>query len=308
MKIGRKNIIAYIFTALILVYFILSFALPTNHATMVRYHLTPLSLRFLDLTVLIPLVVIYCITFYGYSRLYSYARIINKTKDGKELAKLAQGLGILALGQPAKGIVTAILKSIAQDHHRFTAAATIINNYLGLLVPLLGFIFISEGAYGLTILVKKRPTQRATEILAAILILVGVGYCYLIFNNGLSILHTGVTSQIYYLPNVVLLLTLVAPYILMWFMGIFAAYYIYLYQNKVSGILYKQSMKQIYIGLSAIIIISILLQYLTTLSNHLLGLKVGSLLLIIYPLLILMSIGYVLVALGAKKLQKIEEV
>ena len=93
-----------------------------------------------------------------------------------------------------------------------------------------------------------------------------------------------------------------------WFIGVLAAGDIYAYNHKIKGLVYKNGVGLLALGTAFIIFASILLQYLVTLSARLLQLKLTPILVIIYPLLIVISIGYILVALGAKKLQRIEEV
>jgi hypothetical protein len=61
-------------------------------------------------------------------------------------------------------------------------------------------------------------------------------------------------------------------------------------------------------GLLGVIAASIFIQYLTSLSGRLLHWHLSSLLGLIYLLLIIEAVGFVVIALGAKKLQKIEEV
>jgi len=57
-----------------------------------------------------------------------------------------------------------------------------------------------------------------------------------------------------------------------------------------------------------VILTSITLQYVTTLTDRLTHLRISAVLIILYLLLIMLALGYVMIALGAKKLRKIEEV
>jgi sulfite exporter TauE/SafE len=97
------------------------------------------------------------------------------------------------------------------------------------------------------------------------------------------------------------------PYIYTWFIGLLAAYEIYLYAFKTPGIIYRRALKLLALGLGWTIAVSVLSQYITTLTKVRL-LKINALLILVYSLLILLAVGYLLVAWGAKKLQRIEEV
>jgi hypothetical protein len=94
----------------------------------------------------------------------------------------------------------------------------------------------------------------------------------------------------------------------MWAVGIFAAYNINLYRQKVAGIIYRRSWGYLAMGLGWLIVTSIIFQYLTTLTARLTHLSIYWLLAIVYILLLVLSAGFVLVAIGARKLKKIEEV
>jgi hypothetical protein len=139
-------------------------------------------------------------------------------------------------------------------------------------------------------------------MLAGILVVVGVFYSYLVVNTDNRLL------SLYHLPLVVVLLTLVIPYIYMWYTGLLAAYKLYLYRQKVAGIVYRKSWGMLAFGISVIIGIQIVLQCIVTLTTQVNKLSLGWLLIFIYALLILIAIGYALIARGAKDLQKIEEV
>jgi hypothetical protein len=61
-------------------------------------------------------------------------------------------------------------------------------------------------------------------------------------------------------------------------------------------------------GIGGVILISILIQFLTTASARLNRLNLTPLLIIVYCLLLLYGIAYGFIAVGAKRLKRIEEV
>jgi hypothetical protein len=293
---------------LIALYAILVFLLPSNQALVKHYHLSPVAIRFLDITVVIPLILIWSTAYYGYSMTKKYASTIIEDKDGVEISKISNGIAVLAFGGPINSIISTITNYIAHLHGGFLPKATIINNYSSLTVAFVGFIIIGGGARGLADTVKLRTSYKSIQNLAVVVIILVTIFTYLIFHTLPQSLKLGISPKpSYYLPDDLLIFTIVIPYIYLWFIGGMAAMDLYGFYKKVKGIIYKQSMKYMAIGVSFLVVTYVVLQYLTTLSAKLYNLKLASLLLVVYPLLILISVGYVLVAIGSKKLNKIEE-
>ncbi|HXR50316.1 MAG TPA: hypothetical protein VN778_04800 [Verrucomicrobiae bacterium] len=270
-------------------------------ATLLLYHVSSTELRFIELTIILLSAGIWYAGFYGYDRLDTYTKYIKNDKDGQQVAWLTKGIFVLVMWLPVSSVISSVLQYIAMRHLGLLTAVTIIDNYISLLFPLVGFALIGVGARGLSTLVKRRFTYPAANILVIILIYIGLIYYHLVA----STYHR---SSIYHMSVWLILVTLVAPYMYMWYIGLTAAYEIYHYQKKVAGIVYRSSWNLLALGLGWLIVTSIGLQYLTTLSARLTKLSIYWILAIVYTLLIVLSIGFVLIALGAKKLQKIEEV
>jgi hypothetical protein len=270
-------------------------------AVLLQYHLSSLGLRAISLTIVIILAVIWYIGFYSFDVLHKYALRIKKEKDGKQVNKVALGIFFLIMWLPVSSTLSAISKYATTRHPDVLAAATIVNNYVNLLFPLVGFVLIGLGTRGLLDLTKQRPSYRATNILAALLIYIGIIYYRLVAT-------TTHRTDIYHMSMWWIALTLVAPYIYMWFTGFIAAYELYIYQHKVAGVVYRRSWHYLSLGLGWLIITTISFQYLTTLSARLGHLSIYWLLTIVYSLLAVLSVGFVLIAIGTRKLQKIEEV
>lgn len=298
-----------VFILLLLAYVILVFTLPVNKAVLSHYRISSLALHFIDITYVVPLVLIWITAYYGYSKISQYSSYISGDKDGKQMHKIALGIGVFAFGQPSTNIISSILNAVAQAHIRLIPTSVIIDNYLSLAMAIVAFLLLSSGAAGLVSNIKAVHRYRDIQRFGFGFVIVAAAFCYLMFHNTLpNSLNLSVTSKpIYYLPNWLLLFSLVVPYLFVWFMGGMTVVNIHSYQQNVKGIIYKSSMSYLRAGISLIVVSLIVLQYLTTVSSRLANLKIAPLLLIIYPLIILVSIGYILVALGAKKLQKIEE-
>jgi hypothetical protein len=279
-----------------------------SHEVLGHYHLNILEVRFIKLTYVIPQIIIWSLAYFGFSRIYKYSKAIIKYKDGQQMKKLAVGIGILAFGGPSVNSINNTLSYFGQVNNNFLPTATIISNYLSLLLTLLSFIFITYGAWGLVDNVKSRPSLSAIQLFGFAYTFITAGFTFLIFHKLPSHLTLSSTSRpIYYLPNWLLLTTIVIPYLYVWFIGGLSVLYIRSYRQKVKGIFYKRFVLNLEIGLSMLIISFVVIQYLTAISSKLVNLKIASLLLIIYPLLLILSLGYIFIAIGAKKLQMIEE-
>ncbi len=110
------------------------------------------------------------------------------------------------------------------------------------------------------------------------------------------------------MPNLLIILTLAIPYLYYWYRGLVATYNLYHYQKHVKGQVYKGSLSLVAYGIATIIATSILIRLLVTISARITTLSLTPLLLIIYGFLVIAALGYVLIALGAKRLRRIEEV
>jgi hypothetical protein len=299
LSLKNKLIFSYVFFVVAYSCFVI---IPSiTHATLLKYKVSSTGLRLIDATIIVILACIWFAGFYGYYKLRSYSLLIYKEKDGKNVTKLCRGLLLLVLWLPVSSLVSVILKYLALKHPGLLAVTTIVNNYVNLIISFLGFILIGIGARGLSKLVKQRHSYRTTNIFAMLLIYVGLVFVHLVLSTNNRVL-------IYHLSTWLLLLTIVAPYIYMWYIGLLATYEIYYYRKKVEGIVYKQSWRLLSIGIGWLILMSICFQYLTTLSARLNALSIYWLLGIIYLVLVLLSLGFVFIAIGARKLQKLEEV
>jgi hypothetical protein len=132
-------------------------------------------------------------------------------------------------------------------------------------------------------------------------LILGMVFCCLIVLD-----HTEL-RQVYHMSPELVMLTLGIPYIYTWFLGLFAVAELFAYSRKVVGVVYRRGWNWLIAGLVSIITVSILIQYLTTLSTWLTSLSLGGILLLLFALLLLLAAAYIVLALGTQKLMKIEE-
>lgn len=296
-----KSNIFYGYAALLVAYVLLTFIPAPDKVTLTRFHLHPLALRLLDVTLIVPILIIWFAIFYGYSRLHIYAQAIKGNKDGKPVNYISRGLLVLAIGWPITSIVTTILSLIARRVPSFSAPETIISNYLSIVYFLIAFIFIGIGARGLSAISRARPPFWSVNVVVLATIILGVGFCVLIEQA-----HQAVRTT-FHMPASVAMLTLAIPYMYIWFLGLYSVLEIIVYGQRVAGILYRQNWNRLALGLGGVLLIDIALQYLSTFTTWLNGLTLRGILLLLYVLLFIYAAAFIVVALGAQKLMRIEE-
>lgn len=292
----------YSYPFFIIAYTLLVLLPAPQQVVLKRYHVSVTGLRLIDLSIIVILAIIWFIGFYGYANLKTYAALIHKDKDGEQIALLTRGICLLALWLPISLTVSTLLNFIASKHVELMSAFTIVSNYISLLLPFAGFLLIGRSAHGLRKLIRKRASYSYNLLLFMIVLLtyISIIYIHLIVSSSLR-------NLIYHLSFWLISLTVVAPYVLMWAIGFLAVLEIYHYQQNVEGLIYRRSLRNLALGVAWLLLTSIIYQYLATLTKQLDNLSVYVILVIIYALLALFSVGFVFIALGAKKLQQIEE-
>jgi len=253
--------------------------------------------------VAIPLVVVWSAAFYGYASLERYALAIRKTADGKAFTTIARGLRWLAWGLPISSIASNILSGIAHNHLSFGKFAVIISHYVTLIISIVAFTIINNGTTQLVAATQKRLSINTLRGVLIGYITLATAYCAGTISN---VVHRH--TNVYYLPVWLISFTIIAPYLYAWLMGLFASYEISFYRKQVSGVFYKRALNLISWGLGMAIISSIILQYISSSSNYLRRIDFNWRLLLAYFFLLAYAIGFILVALGANKLKKIEEI
>jgi hypothetical protein len=305
LKMLSSPIRAYVF--LTVLYFGLVLLLPANKMVMAIYNLDAAQYHILLFAILAPYVLIWFAAFYGYAKLRDYAALIRDTNEGEEFSSLSTGLKWLAYGMPIISIISIILNTISNDHSGFHSTAIIINNYLGLLVPLIGFTIVSIGSRGLTAISNIKVSLSQSKVIIMVFVLLGVLYCFLTFRH-FDLQTIDSTKNPYFLPLWLMLLTITIPFLYSWFIGLLAGYELILYSKHVDGHIYKQALKLIGYGIVVVIVSFIALQYVSAILPRRGYLSLNASLVISYMVRAVMVGGFISIAFGAKKLKRIEEV
>ena len=307
MLILKNKKLSGVYAAFIIIYLLQILFVPVDKTTLAKYHVSVSSLRVITLSVALPYIIIWVITLIGYLRLNTYAELIKNNKDGAAFKVIAKGILWLGLWLPLSTIVNNFSSQYYTSHHSATANLVRFDNYLNLVFLIIGFVLISKGTNKLLLLIRK-PALSMSQMTVLVYIAFSALYVLLTLHDSARALPTHkVAVASYYEPDWLLVVTLVIPRLIYWFLGVQAVHSIYIYRKKVKGKLYQQALNYLAIGLGGVVATTIILRCLQSLSSTLGQLSLAFLLAFIYVLLILISVGYVLIAKGARGLQRLEE-
>jgi hypothetical protein len=288
-------------------YVLLILLLPASAATMREYNLAAFEYRVILLALALPSLLIWLAAFIGYAKLRLYARSIRKTPEGIYFDQLAEGCTWLAWSLPVSTIIPTILNTIANAHPGFHATSIILSNYVSLILPLIGFSVIASASRGLLSNVRAKLSLADARLIIIGFLILGVLYCFLTFSH-FNLNSLGSTDNPYFLPAWLMVITVIVPYLYAWFMGILAAYELTLFSKHVRGVLYRQALGFVVGGLLAVILSSVALQYINSVEPRVGHLVFSYKLVLVLIFRIIGGGGFILLALGANRLQKIEEV
>jgi hypothetical protein len=292
---------------LTIIYVLEVLLLPYQKNIIQSYHWSSFEYRDAVLMVNLPVIVVWFVAFWGYHKLKQYAEAINKTAEGEHFQKLALGSTWLAWSLPINSIISRLLRGIADAHRSFDSAATIILNYESLTITLIAFLIISSASRGIMGSNKLNFRMASIRYIMLLFVAGGVLYCYLTL-KAFDLTSLSSTHNPYHLAAWLMIISVIIPYLYSWFIGMLAAFEITIYSRQIKGVLYKRALHKITGGLLAIVLSFISIQYLDTvwpIPGHLVF---NSRLVIMTLFKIIGGIGFVLAAIGANQLKKIEEV
>jgi hypothetical protein len=299
---STKSKVLFSYGILLALYAVGTIFIPPPAGTLSQYHITLAQLRIVDSTIILLYAGIWWCALYGFYTLHDYLELIRKNKDGKALSKLTIGIGLLAYWLPISSNFSLYTNWYIEKHPEHTAAVGLLQNYMMLAIPLAAFIFICIGARQLGDLTNSRITLTEINVMLISLIVIGTTYAHLIVSTDNRL------NSAYHMKPLAMLITLAVPYIYMWGIGLMAVYEIHHYRTKVPGVVYRKSWRTLAMGVGSIIFVSIVLQFLVTISQKLTRLSFSWILMLVYVLLIMLAVSYILIAIGVRTLKKIEEV
>lgn len=294
-------------SGLTIIYVAVIFLLPNSSSSLMSMHLDSIDFNVVTLIAAIPSIIVWFIAFWGYTKLRAYAQAIKKTKEGPHFNRLATGITWLAWSLPITAIISHTLDGIANKHVNFHPSAIIISNYADMLLPLIAFIIIASAAKGILGSTGVDLGKISARIIMVVFVIAGVSYCSLTL-RAFDLTSLSSTDNPYFLPAWLMVLTLIIPFLYSWFIGLLAAYEITLSAYQTKGILYKRALFFLVAGLVAIIVSSIIVQYLNSVLPSTGHLVINYKTLVVIGFRVIDGIGFILLTIGANRLKKIEEV
>ena len=307
--IRKYRYLILFFVTLALIYAGLTVLLPPNDTALERYKLSPFQLRVISLTVVLPYILIWFTALYGYIKFKNYADQIPGSREHPAWDKICRGLLVLAIWMPVTAVVSTVSTYVGRTYKELLPTTVIIHNYLTLILILTAFYILHQGSKELALTARaKKGGLFLLRFLPALMIIVAVVYTYLSLANPARYQPTqSVDVATYYLPDVLIVLTIIFPYLVIWHMGFQAVKNILTYSSSVAGVFYRNALKYLAGGVVSIVFSLIILRLITSLTAWFNSLTLKYILAVVYLLLVIIGLGYVLIALGAKKLKKLED-
>jgi hypothetical protein len=273
-----------------------------------RFNLSTARTHVLQITIALPIVLIWVAAVYGAERFKSYAQRIGNYPDGQALNTVANGLIILVAALLFSGI-SGILRPWALKDG-WLPQFTVLYNFVSAILPLIAYSFMYAGSAKLLKTIKKGKKYLIGWLPAALLV-IAIGVVYVIVIHGYNYRNNtpdpGKYSS-FYLPDGMIFFSLALPYLIGWALGIKSALNIWSYMRDVKGTIYKAALRRLVVGLLLVLAFAVIIQLFVAFSTYFAKSGLAALLLIVYLLILFYSFGYLIIASGTKNLNKIEKV
>jgi len=272
-----------------------------------RYGLGSSEMALLRLSVAGPFLLIWLAGVYALTRFSHYTQLLNSSAETSGFKKITKGLWFLLIVIVVPQFIN-LITSYNPESLEMQKSIVIFRNYFNIALYLAGFIYIYRASRDLMSLQSVKKSKYMWGFLILIFVLSSL-YIFSIFSNDYrGISNDALIKPTYYLSDLLIITTIVIPYILIWILGTMAFVNIFTFSKNVQGIIYKKSFASVAYGLGSIIFLSICLQFLSQLSAYFGRAGLGIILLIVYSVLIAIAIAYLFIAKGARALTDIEEI
>lgn len=308
---GRRSKFIYLpVLAIWVAYLVISLTTPI-HPTPKNspLHISNQSLYWIKISVALAYLVTWMAAAYSFVKIRRYSNSIKKSREAEGFHFLSIAIAVLVGALIAATLISSVESRITGSGGA-KPALIVITNYLYVFPFLVAFGAFWKGSTHL----MKGVKPVASSITVAVLGVLLIGFIYLwlnlIFTNPLrnSSGVPGVPAT-YYLGDSLIVLSIVIPSFVGWALSLGTVINLKNYAQKVEGLIYRKAIAAFTLGVWAVILGSVLLQGLQSLGSiRLEKLGLVKLLLLIYVFLLIQVIGYLYVALGAKRLTKIETV
>jgi hypothetical protein len=280
---------------------LLALVLPPNPETLADLQISASGYRLALAVLIIPYAALWYAGFYVYAKVQEYSHYVHKSKEGEAFRRISRGLGILAFGLVVPLMLDLAIGFAAQKQPVFSTLSKLGHHYYTLLFMLVAITYISDGSDRLVERIKVRARMGSIRWFAVVFVLLSTIYSYLVLHN------YRVNQNPYDVGLALILLTIIAPHLYVWFLGISSALELNLYAVHVQGLIYQRALALFAKGIVVVITGAIASQFIeSTVAVH--QSNIWYVLLYEFLPLLLLIIGFGLMAAGAKKLKRIEEV
>ncbi len=217
-------------------YLLLVFNSPTN--TQNPLQISEQTLTILRLTIAIPYLLIWLVAAYSFVKIKTYAKLISPSRESSAYHKIANGIFFLFISLIISTLMSS-LRTFFGDYADTRPLFTMLTNYAYILPYLCAFALILRG----TIELSHHPEELKISLKKYIIcgvpfILFAYMWLELIFTNQTRLIPgEGNRFATYYLKDSLLVLTIVIPSLITWFVGLITVLKLWLYRGVVKGII-----------------------------------------------------------------------
>ena len=270
---------------------------------MSKYHIAPFIFDLLIISVLLPYLVCWLYAISAWLHMKEFAENLQPGAERDGFAKITLGLLVLVVSLIVPDLISAMYLYLR--HNDSSPDWNIFSNYMGILFPLIGTFLMYQGSSRIVKPIQPKTTRLAktTTVLFPV-VLFSAFYLFMIFSNPTR--QTSADPSVmptYFLPDGMIITTIVAPVVASWLFGLLLVLNLEHYSHY-SKIVNRSALVSFYNGVVILVGFIILSQVLTSLGNNRLNsLSLGFALAVIYALLGIVTFGFGLLAHGAKGLR-----
>jgi len=268
-----------------------------------QYHIAPFVFNLLIISVMLPYLVCWLYAISAWLHMKEFTENLPSGIERDGFAKITLGLLVLVFSLIVPDLISAMYLYLT--HNASSPGWNIFDNYLGIIFPLAGTFLMYLGSSRLIRHIQPKTTRlaQATTVLFPV-VLFGIFYLFMIFSNPTR--QTSADPNVmptYFLPDGMIIATIVLPVVASWLFGLLFVLNLEHYSHY-SKVINRPALVSFYNGVVILVGFIILSQVLTSLGNNRLsGLGLGFALALIYTLLGIVTVGFGLLAHGAKGLR-----
>jgi hypothetical protein len=274
-----------------------------------RYNVSVEYLRAIQVVLALPLLFIYAAVAFAAVTFVVYSYRISSSKEGSGYSDLSTGLMLTVGSFVLSGLFGVVAYNYIDTPSETTF--TIVRNYANLLIGLGIYFYFYIGSAKLISTLKNVSSKlvRNQQIAQFAVLVFGSIYTYFVFQNPYRTVSSNPDiTPVYGLPDALILVTIIIPYLFSWLLGATATVNLFYYSKNVVGIIYKKIFEKLAKGFVLIITLTISLQIVSQFSDYWAQIGLNSILGVIGIIFAVLIVAYLQFGSAAKKLDKIETV